>query len=97
MPCSDFEDQVMFQIEKKELQQQVLLKNVKLSWIFFVIGSLFGLLLSVMVPQLLPTIPGIDTMYITLFVQALIIVIVALNLDSLIRFTREKIFRNIPE
>ncbi len=92
MPFTDFEDRVMDQIEKKEARKLIWMRHLRLSWVFFIIGSFFGIGLSIYVSYLIPSLPGINPDYITLIIQVLIIGIIALNLESMIRYTREKMY-----
>lgn len=94
MPFSDFEDRVMDQIEKEEARKRIWMRHLRLSWVFFIIGSFFGIGLSVYVSYLAPSLPGINPDYVTLLIQIIIIAVVALNLESMIRYTREKMYSN---
>jgi len=49
MPFDDFEDRLMVRINKKVRTERSIDKNIRLSWIFFALGTIFGLLLSVIV------------------------------------------------
>ncbi len=60
MPFSDFEDSVMLLIEEKAARKHKIAKELKLSRFFFVIGSIFGFLISLLLLQLEEPILGID-------------------------------------
>jgi len=47
MPFSDFEDKVMDRIKNEVSNEKVIDRNIRLSWLFFVLGTVFGMLLSV--------------------------------------------------
>ncbi len=47
IPFSDFEERVMQSIKKEVDNQKVINRNIRLSWLFFTLGTAFGLLLSV--------------------------------------------------
>ncbi|NPA36978.1 MAG: hypothetical protein GXO47_09030 [Chlorobi bacterium] len=47
MPFPDFEDKVMDRIKEEVREGKAIDKNLRLSWIFFALGTAFGLLLSV--------------------------------------------------
>ncbi|GHE23371.1 hypothetical protein [Sphingobacterium griseoflavum] len=49
LPFSDFEDHIMAEVEKIEAGREEALKHRKLALIFFITGSLFGLILNYMV------------------------------------------------
>ena len=52
MPFSDFEDSVMQIIEEKSIRKSSISKELKLSRFFFILGSLFGITISILLSQL---------------------------------------------
>jgi len=52
VPFPDFDDRLMLLVQKKELQKASISRDVKLSWIFFILGSVFGIIISVILPRL---------------------------------------------
>lgn len=89
MPFSDFEDNVMFQIENKVLKQNTLPKELKLSWIFFVIGSVFGIVFSAILSQLREPFFGIQPINLTILFAILFASILFTQIDTLIKFSRK--------
>jgi hypothetical protein len=87
MPFSDFEDKLMEKIHLEEKSSRSFLKDVKLSWFFFSVGTLFGLLLSTMAGGKNETILGFPSRPIILLVQALFIVFLLSLFDKLIGLT----------
>lgn len=90
MPFSDFEDKLMEKIHLEEKTSRSFLNDVKLSWFFFAVGTLFGLFLSTIVGEKNGTILGFPSQPMILLVQALFVVF-SLNLfDKLIGLTGKK-------
>lgn len=88
MPFSDFEDNVMVQIETKVLNQNALPKELKLSWIFFIVGSVFGIVFSAFLAQLREPIFGIQPVNLTILFAILFASILFTQIDTLIKFSR---------
>jgi hypothetical protein len=47
MPFSDFEDRLMSRINSEVSNEKAITKNIRLSWLFFGLGTLFGILLTI--------------------------------------------------
>ena len=47
MPFTDFENRLMTRINKEVQAEKYIDRNIRLSWLFFSLGTVFGLLLSV--------------------------------------------------
>jgi nicotinamide riboside transporter PnuC len=88
LPYSDFEDNVMMQIEPKVLHQNTLSKELRLSWIFFIVGSVFGIIFSVFISQLRDPIFGIQPVNLTLFFAIVFASVLFTQIDTLIKFSR---------
>jgi len=84
LPFSDFEDNVMLQIEC----QNAVSKELKLSWIFFILGSVFGIILSIFIAQLREPIFGIQPINLTLFFAIIFASTLFTQIDTLIKFSR---------
>lgn len=89
MPFPDFEDTVMAQIKKQELYKEVYSGNIKLSWICFLAGTVFGIILSVLLPQLQISLFGIGPDTIKFVFQLFFSLFILFGLDLLIRYTRK--------
>lgn len=84
MPFTDFEEQLMQQIHKEAITSRSFRKDIKLSWFFFVVGTLFGLLLNFIVMEMNKTVFGIPLQRLTLIVQALFVIFLLLQFDKLL-------------
>ena len=49
MPFEDFEERVMSRLKKDAQSEKSIDRNIRLSWLFFVSGTAFGLLLSAII------------------------------------------------
>lgn len=88
LPFSDFEDNVMMQIESRVLRHHKWSKELSLSWIFFIVGSVFGIVLSVFIAQLRDPIFGIQPVNLTLFFAIVFSAVLFTQIDTLIKFSR---------
>jgi len=89
LPFSDFEDNVMMQIETEIVHRKTLSKELRLSWIFFIVGSVFGIVLSVFIAQLPDPIYGIQPVNLTLFFAIVFASVLFTQIDTLIKFSRK--------
>ncbi len=56
MPFNDFEDELMAEIRSEQEKRSSLLRNIRLSWLFFILGLVSGIALV-----LVSSSPGIST------------------------------------
>lgn len=85
---SDFEDNLMLLIEKKIIKQSSFSKNLKLSWLFFIIGSVFGIVISVMLPLMHKPIFRIQPDRFAVFFQIFFIALLFIQINVLPKFKR---------
>ena len=90
MPFVDFEEKLMEKIHNEEKITRSFLKDVKLSWLFFIIGSCFGLFLSVISSQINNTVWGIHAQQITMLIQVVFVVLLLCQFDNLIKLSRKQ-------
>lgn len=63
IPFLDFEDEIMMQIDARELRRESIWTNLKLSWFFFALGMITGILLMIILPEWQNNTGGIDAGY----------------------------------
>ena len=61
IPFSDFDDKLMELILKRHSKKPSITRDIRLSWIFFILGSTFGIIISIILPRFEQTIFGIPT------------------------------------
>jgi hypothetical protein len=86
----DFEENVMEQIHAKESSRRSIWRNLKISWVFFFIGTFFGVFVTQFLANIRVPFLGENSKLILLFGEILIVFVVASQFDSLIRFTFKK-------
>lgn len=100
LPFPDFEDTVMMEIKTQELYRETYSTNIKLSWICFIAGTVFGIFLSILLPQFQLSLFGISPDNMLLGFQLLFSLFVLFSLESLIRYTHKiginDLFKNKP-
>jgi len=89
VPTSDFKDKVMRQVEMRRLQKDSASRDIKLSWIFFVTGSFFGIIISLILPFSGYSFAGIGVSKLTLPFQILFVLIFMTHLNNLLDFYKE--------
>lgn len=91
MPFTDFEERLMLQIHKEERASRSFLKDVRLSWFFFVVGTLFGLFLNILVAEINTPVFGLPAQRWVLIIQSIFVIFMLFQFDKLIGLTK-KIF-----
>lgn len=90
MPFVDFENKLMEQINKEVNTSRSFHKDIKLSWFFFIAGTFFGLLLSILAGQINRTIFGFPAQQIILIAQVVFAILLLSQFDKLIELTRKR-------
>ncbi|MFP4489597.1 MAG: hypothetical protein ACLFN1_09875 [Bacteroidales bacterium] len=85
MPFNDFEDELMAGIHREHEKSKSVLRNIRLSWIFFFLGLLSGIAL-VLTPQSLTLLSGQNLLESIIPVAAIIVscLIIIFFLEKLI-------------
>jgi len=89
LPFSDFEDNIMNQIENKILHQNTFSKEIKLSWVFFIAGSVFGIIISLILPKLQKSIMGIQPANFAIFFQIVFTSLLFTQIDTLLKLSKK--------
>jgi hypothetical protein len=89
LPFSDFEDNVMIQIEENILHQPAFSKDIKLSWIFFIVGSVFGIAISLILPMLHKSVLGIQPSTLALGFQIVFTILLLTQMDVLLKLIKK--------
>lgn len=86
VPFTDFDDKIMGLIEKNALKKASISRDLKLAWIFFIIGSSFGIILTLILPSIQKAVFGIQLDQFRIPLLILLSFIILKHLDSLIDF-----------
>lgn len=86
----DFEDKVMVRVMRKEATRKSVWRNLKLSWVFFIIGTFFGIFSTQFLADIQIPYFGENSKIILLIGEILIVLVIASQFDSLLRFTFKK-------
>ena len=89
VPFSDFEEKAMTKIFQKFELKKSIYNELKLSWVFFVLGSIFGLALSFLIPKISFSIFSLKPADVALIFQISFIVLFFVQGEYLLR-----VFRN---
>lgn len=85
MPFSDFEDSIMHLIEEKATRKSKIMKELKLSRVFFIVGSVFGFATSILLSQLKEPFLGIDQNVIALSFQIVFATLFFTQVESFLK------------
>lgn len=88
MPFPDFEDNVMLHIHKSISSQTGFSKELRLSWIFFLLGSVFGITISLILPHMQGQILGFDPQKVAIIFQIIFVVLLFTQMDTLLRLAK---------
>ena len=87
MPFPDFEAQLMETIKKDCVRQKSVLKDIHLSWLFFTVGAIFGLVASFVIPTFQKSILGLDIHYLQYPLMIFVSIVIIWQFDALIKLT----------
>jgi hypothetical protein len=87
MPFSDFESKLMMRVRSERNSRRSIVRNIRLSWVFFTIGSVFGLFLNILVPNLSFKIGGFELQYFKYLLFAVTLFVIIWQLDEMIKLT----------
>ena len=90
MPFPDVEDDIMNHIEAQEEMRNEQSQYMRWSWISFVTGTVFGVILTMLLPNLEFQIQGISANSLILLIELVIAIAIVLNLENLILYSRHK-------
>lgn len=86
VPFKDFDDNVMGQIEKRLAKKSSTSKEIKLSWVFFILGSLFGIVVTFVLPKIELSVFGIHSDKLILPFLIIFAFLLLTQIDNLIDF-----------
>lgn len=86
----DFEENVMEKVLAKNATRKQVWRNLRISWIFFFIGTFFGVLVTQFLSDIQIPLFGDNSKVILLIGEILIVIVVSSQFDSLFRFTFKK-------
>ena len=90
VPFADFEDNVMGLIEKRLSKKVSITRDIRLSWIFFILGSTFGIIVTIILPKLQVSVGGITMDKLTILFLIIFSYLVMTQLDCLIDFYKRR-------
>ncbi len=89
MPFVDFEDRLMVHIYKEAKTSRSFLNDIRLSCFFFVLGTLFGLILNIIVSKMNQPIMGLPAQQFSLIIQTLFVIFLLFQIDRFIGISKK--------
>jgi hypothetical protein len=90
VPFPDFEDKIMGLIEKKLSKKVSISRDIKLSWIFFILGTIFGIIVTILLPKIHQPVLGINLDKLTIPFLIIFAYLLLSQIDSLIDFYKRQ-------
>jgi len=90
VPFTDFDDKVMGSIEKSILKKESISRDLKLAWIFFITGSFFGSIITLLLTYIQHPVFGIQPGRLKIPFLIIFSVIILTQLDNLIDFYKRQ-------
>ena len=90
MPFSDFEDKMMRKIHQEVQYRQSIFQDIKISTLFFMMGTVFGIMTTILLPKLDRDFFGIASDDLLLPFQIIFIILFLTHLESLIKLLRSQ-------
>ncbi len=85
-PFPDFDDNVMRVVESNQKRRNIIKRDFRLSWIFFLSGSFFGITISILLPEFQEPVFGLSLYKFTIPFQILFTFLFITQLNNLIDF-----------
>lgn len=92
-PFSDLEDKIMIQLNKNLSAKNSTSKELKMSWVFFIFGTIVGIFISAILPTLKESILGVHLDRFSTLFQIIFTLLFITQLDSLLSFYKKYSFR----
>lgn len=90
VPFEDFDDNVMGLIEKRLSKKASISRDIKLSWVFFIFGSIFGIIVTLILPKIQQPVFGIPSDKFILPFLIIFSFLLLTQIDNLIDFYRKQ-------
>ncbi|MGB8491380.1 MAG: hypothetical protein WCE64_10005 [Bacteroidales bacterium] len=89
VPFSDFDDKVMRLVESGQKHRNTTKRDIRLSWICFLAGSVFGIFISTILPEFQEPVLGISIDKFTIPFQILFALIFVSQINNLVDFHKK--------
>jgi hypothetical protein len=90
MPFPDFEDKLMERINREAQRSRSFLRDLKLSWFFFLVGTVLGIMITLFLTTLREPIYGIPPQRLLFIAESIFVVLLLTQLDKMIDLTKRK-------
>lgn len=94
VPFSDFDEKMMFLITRIHSRKVSFTRELTLAWIFFLLGSIFGIIVSIVLPTMQEPVMGISLYKIAPFFQIVVAILLVTQLDHFISFYKRHSLMN---
>lgn len=90
VPFPDFDNKIMGLIENKLSKKASILRDIKLSWICFILGSAFGILVPILLSKIQQPVLGMDLEKLTMPFLIIFSFLILSQFDSLMDFHKRQ-------
>ena len=88
IPFSDFDDNVMKSLTKRYSTKTSLIRDIKISWLFFTLGLILGIMIPIVLPRFVDSFLGIPLDKIALPFLIILSFVLLTQFDSLMNATK---------
>ncbi|MEM9675847.1 MAG: hypothetical protein AAF992_24870 [Bacteroidota bacterium] len=89
MPFQDFEDRIMQKIEDSTQAKSAVLKDIRISLLFFILGTGYGIAISLFLPEILSGIVGIPVEKVLLVFRVTFVLLVLFLFERLLKLLKK--------
>jgi hypothetical protein len=86
VPSPDFEDKIMGLIDNGISKKVSISRDIILSWIFFILGSAFGIIITILLPKIQQPVLGINFEKLSIPFRIIFVFLLLSQIDNLIDF-----------
>lgn len=89
IPTSQFDDEVLMEIEEYEELEFEVSSDIKFSWLFFLAGTFFGVILAILVPKVQEPFFGIGPENVALIFYSIFSLFILFSLEALVKYSKK--------
>lgn len=91
MPFPDFEEKLMVRISAEAARSRSYARDIRLSWLFFLIGTILGTMITLFIGSLHEPIFGFPPQRVLYIAESVFVVLLLTQLDKLIGLSKGKL------
>lgn len=90
MPFPDFEERLMERINREAQRSRSFVRDIKLSWFFFLTGTVLGIMITLFLTTINKPVYGIPPQRMLFIAESVFVILLLTQFDKLIELTKRK-------